>query len=683
MRIPTSGGQALRLEPESGVEIIDGRTHAVSLPIWLRLEPAQIIADSRWIKLRYASSFFDEPVRPLIRFVTTAGATYIQPMNGAVLGSAEWIGRVPDETVSVSISPARRLGRFSFRIERVDAVSRLRLLRRAWLNDPGWTLWAYRSRLINSRQEAWQALKYAVGGTPFDDYSEWHARFSRPLDLEGLDRPRSDWSSAPPIRLLMALDGGDVRSLQTTLSSVQAQAYQGWSLHAAVGDRTSADVLAAFRDAMNRDGRLLELAKAGADPGFADSDRLSVIGIGDILQSYALAAVTEQLTDQPQLSVLYSDEDAVGPSDRLHSPLLKPDWSPAFHQSVRYLGRLTCVRCADIGSRRATIRDFLAEEQAVLGEVLARVGRNAVGHIRRVLYRRGSNNIPEISTSRPISRPRTVEPRWPQVTIVIPTRDRADLLETCTRGLRDLTAYPSFNVVVVDNGSTEADAVALLAALRADSRFTILERPGPFNYSKLSNEGARCTSTSVLVFMNNDVEMLGAGWLKAMVQWAIKPDIGAVGAKLLFPDGKIQHAGVVLGMGGIAGHVYRRCRPDEPGYLHQIEVARETTAVTAACIAMERTKFETVGGFDAENLPVDLNDMDLCLRLAERGWTNIWIPDAVLTHRQSASRGIDRDPFDQYRQERSYFVTRWAETIRDDPYFHPALTLFSQEPSLG
>ena len=268
------------------------------------------------------------------------------------------------------------------------------------------------------------------------------------------------------------------------------------------------------------------------------------------------------------------------------------------------------------------------------------------------------------------------------VGIVIPTRDRADLLAECVRGLSDRTDYPRYEIVIVDNGSTAPDALALLRDLKNDARFKVLERPGPFNFSALSNDGARATQAAVLVFLNNDIVVLESGWLKSMVRFAVMPQIGAVGAKLLFPDGLIQHAGVVLGFGGIAGHPYRGMPADHPGYCNQLTTPREISAVTAACIAVARDKFEAIGGFDAENLPVDLNDMDLCLRMSEHGWTNLWTPDAVLIHLQSASRGIDPDPFVFYRQERTYFVRRWAEKVRDDPYFHPALSLFSHEVAL-
>jgi O-antigen biosynthesis protein len=211
----------------------------------------------------------------------------------------------------------------------------------------------------------------------------------------------------------------------------------------------------------------------------------------------------------------------------------------------------------------------------------------------------------------------------------------------------------------------------------------VLHHPGPFNFSAISNVGARATKARVLLFLNNDIAMLEPSWLKAMVRYAIKPEIGVVGAKLLFPNGRLQHAGVVLGFGGIAGHLYRRFPPDHRGYLDQLTVPREIAAVTGACIAVERSKFEAVGGFDAEHLPVDLNDIDFCLRIAERGWTNIWTPEATLVHHQSGTRGIDSDPFALYRKERSYFVERWMHMIRDDPYFHPALSLHAHDVALA
>ncbi len=410
---------------------------------------------------------------------------------------------------------------------------------------------------------------------------------------------------------------------------------------------------------------------------------MAVIQAGDVMPPYALAAFAESLIARPGFTALYSDEDAAGLFDTIQAPILKPDWSPIFNQAIPYIGRLAFVRHGNLVAAGLSPTDLLSDEQNTLQRLLAEVDPATVGHLRRVLYRRKRPKAAPAVPAPAIGRSTEPEPDWPEVSIVIPTRDRAHLLTACTRGLKEKTDYPSFNVVVVDNGSKQPQALALLDRLRADSRFRVLDRPEPFNYAKLSNDGARATNSPMLVFLNNDIRMIDAGWLKAIVRWAMKPQVGVVGSKLLFPNGKIQHAGIVLGMGGISGHIYRRWAGDVHGYLQQAVNTREMAAVTGACIAIDRSKYEAVGGFDAENLPVDLNDIDFCLRVAERGWTNVWTSDAVLTHVQSASRGIERNPFDQYRQERTYFIQRWIEAIRDDPYFHPGFSLSAHRPVLA
>ena len=672
------------LEPESGVEIRDGRTHAVSLPFWLRLEPAKRLCKCRWIRIRYSSGFFDEPVRPLIRFDTRSGNSFVQPMNGAIFGTAEWIGRVPNESVSIAISPGRRLGPFSFRIERVDVLSRPRLLQGGFFGDPLWAFWAIRSLMLDSQQEAWQSVKYALGGTPFKRYQEWVARMARPLDLEGFDRPRADWKAAPHLRLIMPLEGHP-RRLLATLRSLREQVHDNWSLHAIIGENADPSIRATYNEEIATDKRFSAfLPAAFKQEAFDNDDRLAVIQAGDVMPPYALAMVAETLVDRPDLAALYSDEDSLGRDNTVEAPIFKPNWSPIFHQAIPYVGRLTFLRHADLVAAGLTAADLLSDEQAALQQLLAAVQPGNVGHIRRVLYHRHKANVaPPIANATAIQKTQQPEPDWPEVSVIIPTRDAARLLEACINGLKEKTDYPSFNVVLVDNGSKQIRARALLDNLRADPRFRVLDRPEPFNYAKLSNDGAHATNSPMLVFLNNDIRMIDASWLKNIVRLAMKPEVGVVGAKLLFPNRKIQHAGVVLGMGGISGHIYRRRRNRVTGYLQQAVNTREMIAVTGACIAVERSKFEAVGGFDAQNLPVDLNDIDLCLRIAERGWTNIWAADAVLIHVQSASRGVERNPFDQYRQERTYFTRRWVEAIRDDPYFHPGFSLSAHRPVLA
>ena len=695
---------AIRLVPVAEVDPKDSA--AIGTPTWLRVEPVHLLARHRWIRLRYSSSFFDDPVRPLIRFETGAGEAFMQAMNGPVLGSAEWTGRVPDNTVAVAISPSRRAGPSGFRIDGVAPVSRLALLGRGTLHDWRWAYWTVRSRLVNSRQEnsrqeAWQALKFASPPTALKDYDTWRARFARALELGGLDRPRADWDRTPSFRFLLRPDDAAPEDMRATIASLQAQVYPRWSLDAVVAERTRPATLAACRELAGRDPRVGVIASrqdwAALVEKIARDDRIGILDAGDLFPDYALAVIAEELASAPDLAVIYSDEDAIGTGGTHRAPIFKPDWSPILQQRTRYVGRLAVLRASDLVPAGAEGLELLVRDDgSALDRVLESIAPAAVGHLRRVLYHRRAHGEPreqwreerrEVLASPSIRQPAATMPQaddadWPLVGIVIPTRDRADLVAECVRGLTDRTDYPRYEIVIVDNGSTAPDAVALLRDLKGNPRIKVLERPGPFNFSALSNDGARATQAPVLVFLNNDIVMRESGWLKPLVRFAIMPQIGAVGAKLLFPDGRIQHAGVVLGFGGISGQPYRRMPADHPGYCNRLTTPHEFAAVIAACLAVARDKFEAVGGFDAENLPIDLNDIDFCLRISERGWTNVWTPDAVLVHLQSATRGIDLDPYALYRQERTYFVRRWAEKIRDDPYFHPALSLFSHDVAL-
>jgi GT2 family glycosyltransferase len=212
----------------------------------------------------------------------------------------------------------------------------------------------------------------------------------------------------------------------------------------------------------------------------------------------------------------------------------------------------------------------------------------------------------------------------------------------------------------------------------------VLSQAEPFNFAGLCNAGAALGQQPVLVFLNDDTRIDSPDWLFRLTAAAIRPDIGAVGAKLLYPDGRLQHAGVSLGIGETAGHFGAGAAPAEAGWVGRHTVLHETSAVTGACLAVERRKFEAVGGFDSANLPVELNDVDLCLRLAEKGWKSICLSQVSLFHEESASRGGAKFRLLKvHHEERAHFVRRWRTVIRDDPFFHPAFSLFKRQPALG
>jgi O-antigen biosynthesis protein len=270
------------------------------------------------------------------------------------------------------------------------------------------------------------------------------------------------------------------------------------------------------------------------------------------------------------------------------------------------------------------------------------------------------------------------------VTIVVATRNSAAFLRRTISGILEKTRFAQLDLVIVDNGSTDPWALNLLRSAAKDERVTLLRAPGPFNFAALSNLGATQARGTVIVFLNNDMEIIEPEWLCELAEWAIDPQVGAVGCKLLYPDRRIQHAGVVLGIGESAGHFDAGLSDGEPGWLGRNLILHEASAVTGACLAVERAKFAAAGGFDAVHLPMEYNDIDLCLRLEELGFATLWTPFARIVHFESATRGkATFRRLDTHAAERAYFCQRWADRLRDDPFFHPGLSLFSFSAALA
>jgi len=672
----------LVLAPAQGVSLSSGEFVAEALPAWLNSPNFFEICGRDWFSIRYASSLFDRPVRPLLRFRTKAGRDITYILNGPALGAAEWIGRVPDDAASVSICATDRLGPFAFRIEKARAISRYSLASR----NIGAA--ALRSRrLATSRSsDPWQfeidLYKIANRATPLTKYSQWARRFRRMPELLGLDRPRSNWEKGPAFAIVVSIDRMTApKSIQRTIQSLQQQFYPRWSLTACVEDGISDRVLRVYRKHAATDPRLRGIDAPLFSRTDLSADWFAPMSPGDTLENFALGAMAEEAFHEPAARLLYSDEDAVDERGHPHSPRLKPDWSPTFQTSSDYVGGLACIhKDALIGAGISDPCILADSTHETMRHVVRGLSDREIRHVRRILYRRhDSAFLDRKAASEPFAAPGATTNV--DATIIVVTKDRPDLLHKCLHGLQHQTDYTNFNVVVVDNGTTDKDALAILASLRSDKRFRVLRRPGPFNFSALCNDGARHSTGQLLIFLNNDIEICDRAWLSRLAQAAVKAHVGVAGAKLLYPKGSIQHAGVTLGLGAVAGHLYSGASADQAGYMGQLIADREVSAVTAACCAIERTKFETLGGFDEINLPVEFSDIDLCLRAREQGWSNICISDAVLVHHESETRGVA--PSTAYEAERRYFLQRWLHVIRDDPFFHPALSLFALEPSLA
>jgi GT2 family glycosyltransferase len=312
----------------------------------------------------------------------------------------------------------------------------------------------------------------------------------------------------------------------------------------------------------------------------------------------------------------------------------------------------------------------------------ARAGRKAVAaHLARV-------GLPAEVLAAPsapgVNRVRFACPTpQPLVSILIPTRDRADLLGMCLDTLLERSTYSNYEVIIVDNGSVEEKTQQLFARLPKD-RVRILRDDSAFNFSALNNHAARVARGQYLCLMNNDIEILTPDWLEEMVSFAARPDIGCVGARLWYPDGRLQHGGVVLGIGGIAGHAHKYLPRGQNGYFGRALLHQSYSAVTAACLLLRREVFEQVGGLD-EALVIAFNDVDFCLRVREAGYRNVWTPYAEMIHHESASRGEEDSPekIARFGREIAFVEARWGEQLRTDPAYNPNLTLVHEDYSLA
>jgi GT2 family glycosyltransferase len=287
--------------------------------------------------------------------------------------------------------------------------------------------------------------------------------------------------------------------------------------------------------------------------------------------------------------------------------------------------------------------------------------------------------------------PTTYHVRWPipdpapRVTLVIPTRDGMSVLQRCIESILARTDYPNFEILVVDNQSRDPATLDYFASLRREGRVRILPYDAPFNYSAINNAAVRAADGTLVGLLNNDVEVIGAGWLSEMVGLAMHPDVGAVGAKLLYPDNRIQHGGVATGILGVAGHLHRFLPRDAPGYAAQAQIVTNVSVVTAACLVVRRALYEEVGGLDEKNLAIAFNDVDFCLRLDAAGYRNVWTPFAELYHHESFSRGLEDTPEKQARfaGEIQFMHKRWGDRLEQDPYYSPNLSLFSERHELA
>jgi GT2 family glycosyltransferase len=585
---------------------------------------------------------------------------------------------VPAEATAVWISPVSEPGRFCFSIEEIEPLSSLALLRLGLAGNRRRFLSAVGTSLLGWGKEAQDNLRWSIQGAPLTAWPAYRDRLSVAARLDEFEYPRCDWARAPMARLLVFVEAETTAArIDETIAALRDQFYPRWTL-TILGTSANAEVNGRLKSWLTKDARLAVRGEWMELDG-EDADFVAFVKFGDRLVPHALACFIEASQRAPDALVLYCDEETATAEGE--APIFKPDWSVRLQAERPYVGRLMLTR---LGHARSRIRLANAiGETGFVQAVLHGLGRREVRHVRRFLVRTRQRRREEQDVTSS-NEPRRARAPETSVTIVMATRDHEALLRRTISGILEKTRFAQLDLVIVDNGSTDKRALSLLQSAAKDERVTLLRAPGPFNFAALNNLGAAEGRGAVIVFLNNDMEIIEPEWLRELSERAIDPQVGAVGCKLLYPDGRIQHAGVVVGLGEGAGHFDAGLRDGEPGWLGRNRILHEASAVTGACLAVERAKFVAVGGFDAVHLPVEFNDIDLCLRLEELGFATLWTPFARVVHLESASRRkATFRRLDTHAAERAYFRQRWADRLRDDPYFHPGLSLVSLSAALA
>jgi O-antigen biosynthesis protein len=551
-----------------------------------------------------------------------------------------------------------------------------------------------------------------AAGTKHLNYEEWIERNDA---LSATDRALiqsriRSFARVPRFSVLLTLHDDEPGFVGEALNSVRVQLYAEWELvvaAASVGGSTGAWLQDLPRDDTRVRLCILEpgasiARRINAALAASTGDWIVLLDQHDTLAEHALYLAATAIDAEPDATIVYSDEDEIDAVGQRSRPYFKPDWDYDLFLGTDLLRGLSAYRAALVRAAGG-IRDAFegVHNKDLALRILELTPEAKVCHLPFVLYhRRRRRDLPSkipkrqareaaqravsehlartgqaaVATALPDSNDlrirRELRSEHPLVSVVIPTKDQHERLLTCLDGLINRTDYQALELVVVDNGSTQPDARSLLEELRSDGSALVVEAPGPFNFSRLCNAGVTASGGDIAVLLNNDIEVIDQGWLEEMVSHAVRPDVGAVGAKLYYADGRLQHGGVILGRGAIAGHVDLGARPDDPGYFGRLTLTRGVSCVTAACLATRREVYDEVGGFD-ERLAVEYNDVDFCIRVRQAGYRIVWTPYAELMHHEGVSRGARRLP-----EERAFMRERWGAILdSEDPYYNPNLTL--------
>lgn len=549
-------------------------------------------------------------------------------------------------------------------------------------------------------------------------YEYWLRLYDRldARDRSAIRRHIRSFDKRPRFSVLIPCYNSDLRFLRAAIRSVRGQLYPDWEICAVDDASEDPAVWRLLQSAAQREPRMKihrrrergHISAASNDAlDMATGDFIVLLDHDDELALHALYFAALAINRQPDLKLIYGDEDKIDENGRRFSPYFKSQWNPdlflvqnyAAHPAILHAGLARDARGFDSEYDGAQDHEFLLR-------CVERVDQSQIQRIPWLLYhwRATPHSTAEAVSAKPYAldaRARAVEEYLQRhriaavvstqgefqrvryaipaqlASIIIPTRDQASLLEKCLRSIKEKTDYELYEIIIVDNSSSESSTRELLQEVARDERIRVISVPGEFNYSKLCNRGAAAARGQVLLLLNNDIEVIDPGWLSELMSQVTRPEVGVVGASLWFPDGQLQHAGIVLSPERIGNYAYFRQRRGNTGYFSQLQLVRNVAAVTGACLAVRAEVYATLGGLNERDLSIAFNDIDFCLRVRELNLRVVWTPHAELIHRESSSRGLEdtEEKQGRFHQELRYMQQLWREPLHDDPFYNPNLDL--------
>lgn len=560
------------------------------------------------------------------------------------------------------------------------------------------------------------------------DYSVWVDYYDVLSEKQQwlVEEQISHWKQSPLISIVMPVYNAPISYLIDAIGSVQSQLYTNWEL--CIADDASTDPLVAetlkriaatdarikvvFREA---NGHISQASNSALE--LATGSYIALMDNDDLLPVHALYWIARTIIENPDVGLIYSDEDKIDDRNVRSSPYFKSGWNKFLFRSQNMICHLGAYR-RDLVTAVGGFREGFegAQDFDLALRVIEKLESSQIIHIPRILYhwRMHEGSTAMAGDEKPyaaLAGVRALDEHLertqvgghtellpmgmyrvhyplpdvlPLVSLIIPTRNAHALVRQCIESITRLTTYSAYEILLVDNGSDEPASLEYFQSLATLPNVTVIRDDGPFNYSDLNNKAVKTARGSMIGLINNDIEVITPEWLSEMVSIALQPGVGAVGARLWYPDDRLQHGGVIVGVGGVAGHSHKYLPKGDYGYFCRAGLIQELSAVTAACLIIRKETFLEVNGLDGTHLKIAFNDVDFCLRVQEHGYTNVWTPFAELYHHESATRGNEDTPEkkERFQNEVMYMKSRWP-TIQEDRYYNPNLTLDHEDFALA